>query len=158
MFVMQGNVCIVIFLVFASVSNEVSAECPDSLICGDKTNEILLIAAVVGVCVLFLVQCIVIVCLAHKLGALKKRIEKLSLSRGTYTYHTTYPHLSLKESVIENAEDITYVPSRGERHFSASFPASNRRSTVGSNYTNDHELTVIDNPDANGGKEIWNLY
>jgi len=45
--------------------------------------------------------------------------------------------------------------SRGERHFSASFPASNRRSTVGSNYTNDHELTVIDNPDANGGKEIW---
>ena len=45
--------------------------------------------------------------------------------------------------------------SRGERHFSASFPGSNRRSTVGSNYTNDHELTVIDNPGTNGGKEIW---
>ena len=37
-------------------------------------------------------------------------MERMRLTRGSYTYHATYPDLSPKERMIEPTEDVTYVP------------------------------------------------
>lgn len=158
MLTMSPHFCASFFLLFVCLNERVSAECSDSLICGEETIEILLIAAVIAVCVMFLVLCIVVLCLARKFAKLKLRLKKMSLSRGTYTYHTTFPHLSFSEKGSGSFEDVTYMPDRRERHFSTTFPGSKRRSIIRDPHSSNMELTVVDNPDVNDNKEIWNLY
>lgn len=150
---MQGKLSIFIFLLFVGLNREVCAErtCDDSFFCSDKTIEILLIAAVIALCVIVLVQCIVIACLSYKINKIKKSVDKINFSRssGLYTYHTT--NLALEEK-----EDITYVPNR-VRRFTETFPtdAKGRRLTEPSDQSL-NRFTIVDGNDAQ--KEIWGLY
>ncbi|KAJ7384323.1 hypothetical protein OS493_022430 [Desmophyllum pertusum] len=138
---------IVTFFVFVALC-EVSADCSDSLICCNRMIEILIIAGVIAVCAFFFVQCIIIVCLAHKLKKVEKRLDLVSFSRGSYKFQSQYPGLSFHEKALEETEDMNVNPRA--RRFSGLPP-----STAGASKLN--PIAIFDNPNAND-KEIWGLY
>jgi len=151
---LNSKAIFVAYLLFLSLCDEVSAECCSggTLICCSKTIEILVIAVLIALCVVFFIQCIIIVCLAQRLNKVQKRLDIVGLhNRGaSYTMYSTYPgHYSAQERAREETEEPNmHIPRArrvsGARALSALVPAGKSS-----------PVAIFDNLNGNSDKEIW---
>ncbi|CAH3157749.1 unnamed protein product [Pocillopora meandrina] len=144
---MNNRACLFVILLL-SILSEGAADCTDSIICCNKLNEILIIAGVIAVCFFFFIQCIVIVCLASKLSKVQKRLDVMSLSRGSHKLGSSYPVLPYHENALEEKEEPNGNPRA--RRISGAVP-----SVGGPIRAN--PITIFDNPQSKD-QEIWGLY
>lgn len=151
---LNSKASFVAYLMLVSLCVEVSAECcsGDSLICCSRTNEILVIAALIVLCVVFFIQCVIIIYLAQKLNKAQKRLDIVYLhSRGSsYTMYSTFPgfyspHENAMEETEESDRNIN-IPRA--RHVNGSHAIPGKSSPA----------ATSDNPNNNSDKEIWGLY
>lgn len=149
---LNSKAIFVAYLMLVSLCAEVSANCcpGDSLICCSRTIEILVIAVLIALCVVFFIQCIIIVCLAQKLNKAQKRLDIVYLhSRGSsYTMYSTFPGFySAEERALEEIEESDMQIPRARR-------VSGSRTAPGKS----SPAAMSDNPNNNSDKDIWGLY
>lgn len=143
---LNNRACLCVILLL-NILNEGAADCTDSMICCNRLHEILIIAGVIAVCFFFFIQCIVIVCLASKLSKVQKRLDVISLSRGSLKFGSSPIGTMYHEKAMEETEE-TSGNSRARR-FTGAVPS------VGGPYRA-NPITIFDNPESND-KEIWSL-
>jgi len=152
---LNSKAVFVAYLMLICVCDEVSAGCCSggSLICCSETIEILVIAVLIALCVVFLIQCIIIVCLAQRLNKMQKRLDTVYLhTRGSsYTMYSAYPGHSLFEKAQEETEGSKMYLPRARRTSGSRAPTNN---VTGKS----NPASVNDDANGNSEKEIWGLY
>lgn len=143
---MNNRVCLCVILLL-NVLNEGAADCTDSIICCNRLHEILIIAGVIAVCFFFFVQSIVIVCLASKLSKVQKRLDVMSLSRGSFQFGGSRLGTMYHEKALEETEETNGNPRA--RRFTGAVPSVGGPCRA-------NPITIFDNPEGND-KEIWGL-
>ncbi|KAL9964217.1 hypothetical protein ACROYT_G027828 [Oculina patagonica] len=165
MFTKQTNfkTNIVAYLMLVSLHKVSAACCANdytSLICCSRTTEILLIAVVIALCFVFFIQCIIIVCLAHKLSKVQKRLDLINTKGrgGSYTFYSTWPSQA-HERALEETEDQNQNQNPRARRVSGVTGPRVLPSQVTQGGSKMNPIAGFDNPNVSDrDKEIWGLY